>query len=110
MAFGSDAPVELPDPFAGLAAAITRQDEKGEPFGGWQPQERLTREAALAAYTSGAAWAGFAEKRFGRLAPGQRADFLLVDRDPLLASPADLRATKIFECWIGGIKAWSAPR
>ena len=94
LAFGSDAPVERPDPFAGMAAAITRTDEKGEPFGGWRPEERITREQALAAYTTGAAYAGFAEKQFGRLAAGERADFLLVDRDPLLASPSDLRATR----------------
>ncbi len=102
LAFGSDAPVELPDPFAGMAAATTRQGADGQPFGGWQPQEKITREAALAAYTSGAAYAGFAEGRFGRLIPGERADFVLVDRDPLLASPADLRATKVLQTWVGG--------
>ena len=107
LVFGSDAPVELPDPWAGLAAAITRQDADGQPFGGWQPQERVTREAALAAYTTGGAWAGFAEAKFGRLAPGQRADFLLVDRDPLLATPAELRGTKVLEVWIGGQRAWA---
>jgi predicted amidohydrolase YtcJ len=102
LAFGSDAPVELPDPWAGLAAATTRQGADGQPFGGWQPQEKITREAALAAYTSGAAYAGFAEGRFGRLVKGERADFLLVDRDPLLASPDDLRATKVLQTWVGG--------
>lgn len=109
LAFGSDAPVELPDPFAGLAAAITRMDERGEPFGGWLPAERVTREEALAAYTSGAAFAGFADKRFGRLVPGERADFLLVDRDPLLASPAELRATRVLGTWVGGTRVYAAP-
>jgi predicted amidohydrolase YtcJ len=108
LAFGSDAPAAVPDPFAGLAAAITRQDAEGQPFGGWQPQARVTREAALAAYTTGGAWAMFAERRFGRLAPGQRADFLLVDRDPLLASPSDLRATRVLETWVGGQKVYAA--
>jgi predicted amidohydrolase YtcJ len=102
LAFGSDAPVESPDPFAGMATAITRQDADGQPFGGWQPQERVTREAALAAYTSGGAWAGFAEGRFGRLAKGERADFLLVDTDPLLATPTQLRQTRVIQAWIGG--------
>lgn len=110
LAFGSDAPVELPDPWAGLAAAITRQDEAGQPAGGWQPQERVSREAALAAYTTGGAWAGFAEAKFGRLAPGQRADFLLVDHDPLLATPTELRTTKVLEVWIGGQRAWERER
>lgn len=108
LAFGSDAPVEPPDPFAGMAAAITRTDAAGEPFGGWRPEERVTREQALAAYTSGAAYAGFAEKRFGRLVPGERADFLLVDRDPLLAGPADLRATRVLETWVGGKRVYAA--
>jgi predicted amidohydrolase YtcJ len=61
LAFGSDTPVEKPDPFAGLSAAISRQGADGQPEGGWQPQERITREQALAAYTTGAAYAGFAE-------------------------------------------------
>src|SRR6185369_6202433 len=78
LAFGSDAPVETPDPFAGIAAAITREGADGQPFGGWQPQEKLDRVSALAAYTTGAAWAGFAETKFGRIAPGLRADFLFV--------------------------------
>lgn len=109
IAFGSDAPVEAPDPFAGMAVSITRQDGDGQPFGGWQPQERISREAALAAYTSGAAWAGFAEGRFGRLAKGERADFLLVDRDPLLATPAELRETQVIQTWVGGQLAWRHP-
>ncbi|WP_375403134.1 amidohydrolase [uncultured Sphingomonas sp.] len=102
LAFGSDYPVERPDPFAGWAAAFTRADAEGQPFGGWQPQERVTREQAWKAFTSDGAYAGFAEDRFGRLAPGQRADFIIVDRDPTLAAPTELRATKVEETWVGG--------
>ncbi|MFO1240214.1 MAG: amidohydrolase family protein [Sphingomonadaceae bacterium] len=109
LAFGSDTPVESPDPFAGLAAAITREDEKGEPFGGWQPQERVSREEALAGFTTGAAYAAFAESKVGRLAPGLWADFILVDRDPMLATPAALRATKVLETWVAGRKVYSRP-
>lgn len=105
LAFGSDG---APDPFAAMATAITRQGADGEPYGGWQPQERLTREAALAAWTAGAAWAGFAEGRFGRLAEGQRADFLLVDRDPLLATPAELRGLRVLQTWAGGKLVYQA--
>lgn len=104
LAFGSDAPVEPADPFAGLAAAISRTDASGQPFGGWFPQQTVSREQALAGFTSDAAFAGFAEGRFGRLIPGERADFLLVDRDPLLASPDEIRATQVQEVWIGGVK------
>lgn len=106
LAFGSDYPVESPDPFAGWAAAFTRQDAEGQPYGGWRAEERLTREQAWWAFTGGAAYAGFAEDKFGRLAPGQRADFIIVDRDPLMASPSDLRGTKVEETWVGGHKEW----
>ncbi len=106
LAFGTDYPVESPDPFAGWAAGFTRADADGQPYGGWQPQERISREQAWRAYTMDAAYAGFAEKDFGRLAPGQQADFIIVDRDPLLASPSDLRATKVEQTWIGGVLAW----
>jgi predicted amidohydrolase YtcJ len=108
LAFGSDAPVEAPDPFAGLAVAISRVDEAGQPLGGWQPQERTTREQALAAYTAGAAFAGFAEGRFGRLAPGEWADFVVLDADPLTADPADLREIRVLETWVGGRKVFEA--
>jgi predicted amidohydrolase YtcJ len=104
LAFGSDSPVEPADPFAGLAVAISRTDENGRPFGGWRAQEVVSREEALKAFTADAAYAGFAEGRYGRLLPGERADFLLVDRDPFLSSPADIRETKIEQVWIGGRK------
>jgi len=106
LAFGSDAPVERADPFDGIAAAISRVDSAGEPQGGWQAQEVVTREQALAAYTSGAAYAGFAEGRFGRLTLGQRADFVLVDTDPLKAAPQAIRKTKVLQSWVGGKLMW----
>ena len=108
LAFGSDAPVERPDPFAGMAAAITREGADGQPFGGWQPQERVSREEAFSAYTSGAAYAGFADGRFGRLLRGERADFLIVDRDPLLAAPSELRGTQVLQTWVGGLKIFDS--
>jgi len=104
LAFGSDAPVEPADAFAGLAVAISRTDADGQPFGGWRAQEAVSREQALASFTSEAAFAGFADGRFGRLIPGERADFLFVDRDPLLASPRDIRTTQVREVWVGGVR------
>jgi len=106
LAFGSDYPVESPDPWAGWAVAFTRQDANGEPFGGWRPEEKVTREQAWWAFTQGASYAGFAEKEFGRLAPGQFADFIIVDRDPMLSSASDLRQTRVEETWIGGYKVY----
>ena len=109
LAFGTDFPVEKPDPFASWAAAFTRQGPDGQPAGGWRPEERVTREQAWWALTGAAAYAGFAEQQFGSLAPGQRADFVIVDRDPLIATPGDLRATAVQETWVGGVKVWERP-
>ncbi len=106
LAFGSDFPVESSNPLPGLAAAISREDVHGEPPGGWRPQEKLTLGQALAAFTVGAAYAGFAEDRLGGLEPGHMADFLLVDRDITAATPAELRETKVLETWVGGRRAW----
>lgn len=106
LAFGSDAPVESVNPFAGLAAAFTRMDKAGQPFGGWQPQERISREQALTAFTYGGAYAGFAEERFGRLVAGERADFILVDRDPMMASPDAVRETQVLQTWVGGKRVY----
>ncbi len=108
LTFGSGAPDAPIEPFAAMATAITRQGADGQPYGGWQPQERLTREAALAAVTADAAYAGFAEGRFGRLVKGERADFLLIDSDPLLATPADLRAMHVLQTWVGGKLVYEA--
>ena len=106
LAFGSDFPVESPNPFPGLSAAISREDASDQPAGGWRPQERVPIGEALAAFTVGAAYAGFADDRLGGLAPGRMADFLLVDRDVLAASPAELRQMKVLETWVGGRRAW----
>jgi hypothetical protein len=86
--------------------AITREDAAGEPFGGWRPEERLSREAAIAAFTRGGAYAGMADDRIGTLMPGMRADFLLVDTDILLASPSAIRAMQVNETWVGGTRAY----
>jgi predicted amidohydrolase YtcJ len=89
---GSGAANELPDPFATLALA----------------KAQMPAEAALAGQTSNAAWAAFAEGRIGRIAVGQRADFVLIDRDPLLASPAELRNTRVLQTWVGGRLVYQA--
>lgn len=106
LAFGSDYPVESPDPWAGWAASFTRQDAEMQPFGGWRPEEAVTREQGWAGFTTGAAYAGFAEDQIGSLAPGMRADFVIVDRDPLIAGPSELRGTQVLETWVGGQRMW----
>ena len=102
LAFGTDVPVESPNPFAGLAAAMTREDADGQPFGGWMPAERLDRQQAWHAYTNGAAYAAFAEDRLGSLEPGKRADFLIIDQDILLATPAQIRKLQVLQTWVAG--------
>jgi predicted amidohydrolase YtcJ len=106
LAFGSDFPVESPNPFPGLAAAISRQDMEGQPPGGWIPTERLTFAQALNAFTRGAAYAGFAEDKIGALEPGKWADFIIVDRDPTKVDPQALARTQVLETWVAGKKVW----
>jgi predicted amidohydrolase YtcJ len=110
LAFGSDVPVESPNPFPGLAAAVFRQDPTGAPAGGWHPRERLTFGQALKGFTRDAAYAGFAEGRFGSLEAGQWADFILVDRDVTKADNQALRRTQVLETWVAGKRAWVRPR
>ena len=107
LAFGSDFPVEHPNPFHGLAAAISRQDAQGQPPGGWLPAQRVTLEQAFHAFTRGAAYAAFAEDRLGSLEPGRLADFLFIDRDIFRTSnPNEIRDTQVLETWLGGTKVW----
>ena len=107
LAFGSDFPVESPNPFPGLAAAISRQDASGNPPGGWLPQQRIGLEQAFAAFTRGAAYAGFAEDRLGSLEPGRMADFLFIDRDIFaLDDQNQIRGTQVLETWMAGRKVW----
>ena len=102
LALGSDAPVESANPFVGMAVAMTRIDGDGLPPGGWFPQERLSRKDAWRGFTSDAAYAGFAEGRFGRLVKGEKADFVVIDRDIARISPEEIRDTQVLETWVGG--------
>lgn len=106
LAFGSDFPVESPNPFPGLMAAVSRQDLNGNPPGGWLPHERISFEQALAGFTRGAAYASFAEGRIGSLEPGKWADFILVDRDVSKVDPQSLGRTQVLETWVAGKKVW----
>lgn len=102
IAAGSDFPVEPPNPFYGLHAAVTRQDRDGNPPGGWRPGQKLTLVEAFAAFTTGAAHAGHAETKVGTLAPGKYADFIIVDRDPFAIAPGQLWKTRVDETWLAG--------
>jgi hypothetical protein len=106
LAFGSDFPVESPNPFPGIGAAISRQDAEGQPPGGWFPAQRLTLPQALHAFTRGAAYAGFAEAKIGALEPGKWADFIIVDRDVSAVDAQSLYRTQVLETWVAGKKVW----
>ena len=86
----------------GLHAAVTRQDADGWPDGGWQPQERITREEALRGFTLDAAWAGFMESDVGSLSPGKYADFVVLDRDVMTVPKQEMTEVQVLETWLGG--------
>lgn len=99
---GSDFPVEEVSPLLGFYAAVTRQDRKGQPPGGWFPAERMSREEALRSMTIWAAEAGFLEQEVGTLRPGKRADLTVCDRDILKVPAAEIPSTRIVLTIVGG--------
>ncbi len=103
LAFGSDAPVESLNPFLGLHAAVTRRRADGTPGPeGWHPEQRLTVEEALRAFTLGAAYAGYLEHRVGSLVVGKLADLIVVDRDPFTCDPMAIKDTRVLGTMIDG--------
>lgn len=108
LAFGSDFPVEPVNPFFGIHAAVTRQDREGEPPGGWLPDQRVTVEVALAGFTIEAAKAAFAEDRVGSLTVGKRADFVILDRDPLDVPAEELHALRVLVTALDGEPVYRA--
>ncbi|MEJ1096090.1 MULTISPECIES: amidohydrolase [unclassified Pseudoxanthomonas] len=111
LALGSDFPVESADPRLGLYAAVTRQGRAGQPPGGWFPDQRLTVVEALRGFTADAAYAGHDEDEVGRLAPGLRADFVVLDEDPMASPATGLDELHIRSTWVDGKPVFqSAPR
>jgi predicted amidohydrolase YtcJ len=106
LAFGTDYPVEPITPFRGLYCAVTRKNEAGTKE--YFPEEKLTIEQAIAAYTTGAAYAQFAEHEKGVLAPGMLADFVVLDRDITRVSPPDILKTKVLRTVVGGQTVYEA--
>ncbi len=102
LAGGSDFPVESANPFFGLHAAVTRQDQSNEPPGGWLPSEKLNRDETLSLFTEWAAWSAHQEDVIGKLMPGYAADFILV-RDDFFTVPAqDIWKNEVKATYVAG--------
>jgi predicted amidohydrolase YtcJ len=109
LAFGSDAPVETPDVFQGLYAAVTRRRPQEPDRPAWFPDEALPIDEALRAYTETAAYAAGMESVLGRLAGGYLADFIVLDEDPLGPAPERLLRTAVAATVVGGAVVYAAP-
>jgi predicted amidohydrolase YtcJ len=107
VAFGSDFPVELSNPFFGLHAAVTRQDRNNSPDSGWIPSEAVTLKQAFRGFTLDAAYAAHQEKILGGLTQGKWADFILIDQDVFTTSPQNIWKTQVLETWIAGEKRYT---
>jgi predicted amidohydrolase YtcJ len=105
LAFGTDYPVEPITPFRGLYAAVTRMNEAGTRT--YFPENKLTRGQALYAYTQGSAYAEFAEKHKGKLAPGYDADFILVDRNLYTVGAPAILDSVVLETFVAGQEAFA---
>jgi predicted amidohydrolase YtcJ len=108
LAFGTDYPVEPITPFRGLYAAVTRKNETGT--NEYVPEQKISIDQAIAAYTTGAAYAEFAESEKGRLAPEFLADFVVLDRDITKVAPAEILKTQVLRTVVGGKTVYEAPK
>lgn len=102
VAFGSDWFVAPPIPLEGIYAAVTRRTLDGKNPEGWVPEQKITVEQALTAYTINAAYASFDEKIKGSLEPGKLADFVIIDKDLTKINPGQIREAKILQTFVGG--------
>ena len=106
IACGSDFPVEAPNPFFGIHAAVTREDAAGNPIAGWYPEQEMSLKEAFRCFTLDAAYAGHQENTLGSLEAGKYADFIVIDRDMFKISPYDIHKIGVLETWVGGRQVW----
>ncbi|MGH9673835.1 MAG: amidohydrolase, partial [Bryobacteraceae bacterium] len=108
VANGSDFPVESADPLWGFYAAVTRRDHDGNPEGGWQPDQKMSREEALHSWTLAGAFAAFEEKKTGSLEPGKAADFVVLTQDIMQIPAAQILKAKVALTVLGGEIVYNA--
>jgi len=102
LAFGTDYPVEVISPFRGLYACVTRERPEGGPRKGWEPQEKISLEDCIRAYTSGSAYAQFEEGKKGELKVGEYADFIVLSGDLTKIPPAEYTKVQVLRTVVGG--------
>jgi hypothetical protein len=102
LAFGTDLPVEPVSPMRGLYACVTRELPDGGPAGGWQPQEKISLEDCIRAYTSGSAYAQFEDGKKGELKPGEYGDFIILSNDLTKVSTTEYVKTRVLRTVVGG--------
>ena len=103
---GSDFPVEFVNPLISFHSAVTRQDARNWPAGGWRPQEKMTREEALKSMTLWPAIASFEEKALGSISVGKYADFVILDQDVMTVAPEKILATNVIATYLGGVAVY----
>ncbi len=102
LALGSDFPGETLNPFYGIYAAVTRQDPRGAPAGGWYPDQRMTLDQALRGYTINAAYAEFEENAKGSIAPGKLADLTVIATEITKVAPQEMLSVRVLKTMVGG--------
>jgi predicted amidohydrolase YtcJ len=102
IACGSDFPVESPNPFFGIHAAVTRQDAQGKPAAGWHADQAMTLKEAFRCFTLDAAYAAHQENTLGSLEAGKWADFIVIDQDLFTMPARDIYKTSVLQTWVGG--------
>jgi predicted amidohydrolase YtcJ len=105
---GTDFPVEEVNPLLTFHAAVTRQDPRNLPLGGWYPDQKMTRDEALQSMTIWPAYAGFQESVLGSLTTGKYADFVVLDRDIMRIPDTEILGTRVISTWIGGKRVYEA--
>lgn len=107
LALGSDAPVESPNPFLGIHAAVTRRRADGTPdTQGWRPEQKLTMQEAIEGFTLGSAYAGYSENRMGQLTENYLADLIVLEKDPFTCDPNELLKMQSYATMVNGEWVW----